>query len=148
MICSSNQAKSRFLRPAQICLSAFRGALMFVVVLLTFAIPAGAQEPELGVKPNQKESLVPDPDNGKVLAGKLCVACHMIEQGAGSVPQADVPSFPAIANRPDQSIEALTNWLLAPHAPMPDPHLTREEVRDLAGYILSLSKRRSDGRSR
>ena len=53
---------------------------------------------------------------------------------------ADVPSFESIANRPDQSTQRLTNWLIEPHAPMPNVHLTRLEIRDLSGYILSLRK--------
>jgi len=35
-------------------------------------------------------------------------------------------------------MERLTNWLIEPHPPMPNPNLTRVEIRDLAGYILSL----------
>ncbi len=80
---------------------------------------------------------MPDPENGEIIAHKLCVGCHLIDKSSDGVAQADIPSFPLIANRPDQSIETLTNWLNAPHAPMPDPHLTRKEVRDLAGYIMS-----------
>jgi mono/diheme cytochrome c family protein len=110
---------------------------MAVVLVDTSAIST-AQEPELGVEPNKAESTIPDVDAGKEIAGKLCVGCHVIEKASSGNTEADVPSFPSIANRPNQSVEALSGWLMAPHAPMPDPHLTRKEIRDLAGYIVSL----------
>lgn len=97
-----------------------------------------AQEPDFDTDLNEPESTVPEPENGAALAQKLCVGCHIVERGSNGPAQADVPSFPAIANRADQSFDALSNWLMKPHAPMPDPHLSRKEVRDLAGYILSL----------
>ena len=114
------------------------GFLCIGVVLVNTSSISTAQEPELGVEPNQAESTIPDVTIGKVIAGKLCVGCHVIEKTSSGYAQADVPSFPSIANRPNQSVEALSGWLMAPHAPMPDPHLTRKEIRDLAGYIVSL----------
>jgi mono/diheme cytochrome c family protein len=110
---------------------------MGIVLAATSAI-SSAQEPELGVEPNQAESTIPDVTAGKEIAGKLCVGCHLIETTTSGNTQADVPSFTSIANRPNQSVEALSGWLMAPHAPTPDPHLTRKEIRDLAGYVVSL----------
>jgi mono/diheme cytochrome c family protein len=107
-------------------------------LLITLAAHAVAQEPEVDPDLNLPESTEPVPEDGAAVAQKLCVGCHMIERGGSATAQADVPSFPAIADRPGQSFEALSAWLLKPHAPMPDPHLTRKEVRDLAGYILTL----------
>ena len=109
-----------------------------IMILFSWPVTSNAQEHELGIEPNQQELTVPDPENGQALARKLCVACHWIENATHGVTQADVPSFSAIANRPNQSAETLTNWLMAPHAPMPDPHLARKEIRDLVGYIISL----------
>ena len=114
-------------------------AFMFAAVV-SFALaslPASAQNPEPDEKKNQ-ETKVPDLENGLTLAGKLCTTCHLVGEPANASVPADVPTFRSIANRQSQSVEALTNWLLMPHAPMPDPHLTRKEIRDLAGYILSL----------
>jgi mono/diheme cytochrome c family protein len=120
-------------------ISRFLSAL--AVAFVSFGpISLRAEEHELNLKPNEKESKVPDIANGKSLAGKLCVGCHVIDRGAAAIPQPDVPSFPAIADRPNQTVEALTTWLLAPHTPMPDPHLSRVEIRDLASFIFSLRK--------
>jgi hypothetical protein len=73
------------------------------LVAMLFALPLTprAQEPELGVKPNQAESKVPDPENGELLAHKLCVGCHLIDKSSDGVAQADIPSFSLIANRPN-----------------------------------------------
>jgi mono/diheme cytochrome c family protein len=95
---------------------------------------------ELGVEPNQLESRTPDIASGRKLADKLCVGCHLVDGQSGGGAQADVPTFRSIANRPNQSQEALSTWLIAPHAPMPDLHLSRTEIRDLAGFIVSLKQ--------
>jgi mono/diheme cytochrome c family protein len=108
------------------------------IILLSWPVNSNAQEYELGIEPNEPESTVSDVVNGQALARKLCVACHLTEEATDAVTQVDVPSFSAVANRPNQSVKALTNWLMAPHSPMPDPNLTRKEIRDLAGYIISL----------
>jgi len=119
---------------------------VFIVPLaassLTFATAAGAQEPDGAPIPRDEqgttESKRPDLDNGLRIARKLCATCHLIGEPPNAAVSADVPSFPSIANRPNQSKERLTNWLIEPHTPMPNIHLTRTEIRDLAGYILSL----------
>ena len=115
----------------------FSGRVTLAILLLvTPGFSAVGQE--LGIEPNLTEKTAPDPAKGKAIAEKLCVGCHLIDKTSGGGTPADVPSFPSIANRSKQSVEALTNWLLAPHPPMPDPHLTRQEIRDLAGYVISL----------
>ena len=116
--------------------SAFTCAV--VAILASPWLPAAAQTPELDERQKQAEAKMPNPKNGLILARKLCSTCHLIGEPINASTPADIPSFPSIANRPNQSAEALANWLLAPHAPMPDPHLTQKEIRDIAGYILSL----------
>jgi cytochrome c len=140
MIIHGNGPSVRFLWSARNSLPSRLGGLLTVAIiaLATSGISVNAQEPELGVEPNTPESTVPDLADGKAIAGKLCVGCHLIDKTSGGATPADVPSFPSIADRPKQSFDALSNWLMAPHAPMPDPHLTRKEIRDLAGYIVSL----------
>jgi mono/diheme cytochrome c family protein len=129
----------RVLSDARNGLKARSGALLTAaLILLACAEISSAQEPELGVKPPQAGPTAPDVASGKAIASKLCVGCHVIDQTSDGVIAADVPSFLSIANRPAQSVDNLSNWLRAPHAPMPDPHLTRKEIRDLAGYIVSL----------
>jgi cytochrome c len=120
-------------------------ALACAVVVLVTAPSVSAQvpvdqpiEPVIPDAPGKMEPKVGEPENGLKIARALCATCHLIGEPPNSATAADIPSFPSIANRPNQSTERLTNWLIEPHAPMPNPHLTRKEIRDLAAYILTL----------
>jgi mono/diheme cytochrome c family protein len=115
--------------------------LSAVVILLAVGamseLRAQHFDPETDVPLNKLESKVPDIANGKALADKLCVACHAVD-GPSPTGNSDIPSFKAAANREGQTAETLSNWLVSPHPPMPNLHLTREEIRDIGGYVLSL----------
>ncbi len=76
--------------------------------------------------------------NGLEKAKLWCAHCHVVEPNSGAVAQSDVPSFAGIAARPDQTLEKTENGILDPHPPMPDLQLSREQVRDLSLYIMSL----------
>lgn len=106
---------------------------LLVVVAVVMSLAAGltaalAQSP-LAVK------------SGKELAEKLCTTCHIVgEEAATATVKADVPSFLAIANKPDQTAEAVAGRIVLPHPVMPQVQLTRAEIADLALYIMSLKK--------
>lgn len=81
----------------------------------------------------------PSADNGRVLAEKLCVACHIVgEEAAKATINADVPSFKAVANKPGQTALTIAGRIVLPHPPMPQMHLSRSDIADLATYIESL----------
>ncbi len=81
----------------------------------------------------------PDPVQGKALAEKLCTNCHLVGSAQQQQPaNADVPSFPEIANLEGQSAGAITARIMLPKHPMPTIPLTKAELADLAAYILSL----------
>jgi mono/diheme cytochrome c family protein len=81
----------------------------------------------------------PNPAKGRGLAEKLCTSCHVVGREATSAEVlADVPSFVAIANKPNQTAEAIAGRIVLPHPPMPTIHLSRSEIADLATYIISL----------
>jgi mono/diheme cytochrome c family protein len=138
MIAQGHELRVRLLWAARNRLPGRIGGLLAAALILLVTPGVSATAQEFDIEPNLTESKESDLAGGKTIAAKLCVGCHLIDKSAGGATPADVPSFPSIANRPNQSIDALTNWLMAPHAPMPDPHLTRKEIRDLAGYIFSL----------
>ncbi len=124
-------------------------AKRLLILMLSSAVSftsAIAQEPDdtpiIRDEPGKVESKTPDLENGLTVARALCSTCHLIGEPANSPMPADVPSFSSIANRPNQSVEQLSNRLIEPHTPMPNIHLTRKEIRDLAGYILSLRSSR------
>ncbi|MGI9411000.1 MAG: c-type cytochrome [Hyphomicrobiaceae bacterium] len=82
----------------------------------------------------------PDPVSGKALAEQLCAGCHLVSDRQKGRVVAGVPSFDAIANRPDQSVERIFKVIIRPHAPMPDMHLTRTEIGDIIAYLDTLRR--------
>lgn len=90
---------------------------------------------------SQAQLTGPSAKDGKAIAEKLCISCHIVgtETPEGTV-LADVPTFVSIANKPNQTAEAIAGKIVMPHPPMPQLHMTREQIADLATYILSLKK--------
>lgn len=83
----------------------------------------------------------PAPSKGHALAERLCTSCHIVgKEAAGGTVSADVPSFAAIANKPNQTVEVIAGHIVIPHPPMPSIQLTRAQIADLAAYILSLRR--------
>jgi mono/diheme cytochrome c family protein len=83
----------------------------------------------------------PDAKTGKKIAEKLCVGCHIVgAEAAGAAVPADVPSFARIANVPGQTAKSIAGAIVVPHPPMPQIQLTREEIGDIAAYILTLKQ--------
>lgn len=83
----------------------------------------------------------PDAKTGKSIAEKLCVGCHIVgAEAAGKSVSADVPSFITIANKPGQTAQLIAGAIVVPHPPMPQIQLTREEIGDIAAYILTLKQ--------
>ena len=79
-------------------------------------------------------------DHGRALAQRLCARCHMHEgQGEKQGPMG-VPSFDAIANRPNQSLRGILVWLKSAPPMMPNHHLTQDEMIDIADFIISLKR--------
>ena len=99
-----------------------RSAIAPTYILLALACPASAQ----------------DADKGRELAKSLCSHCHMGEaQGEKHGPMG-VPSFRAVANRPQQTEELVVRWLQSVPSMMPNHHLTQDEMQALAAFIMTL----------
>jgi mono/diheme cytochrome c family protein len=76
---------------------------------------------------------------GREIAERACSGCHAIDGPKDSVFQGtDVPSFRAIAARPNRTAARLETFVMVPHRPMPAIPLELSEVRDVVAYILSL----------
>lgn len=75
---------------------------------------------------------------GRDFAERWCTGCHIVGPGirGGTVG----PGFEEIAGKPGRTAESLSNWMVAPHPPMPNLDVTPEEASDVAAYILSLRK--------
>lgn len=108
--------------------------------LRAFALSAAAAISVASPAPAQAQ-VHPDAKTGKAIAAKLCVGCHIVSaESAGASMPSDVPPFAAIANKPGQTAQAIAGAIVVPHPPMPQIQLTREEIGDIAAYILTLRK--------
>ena len=76
---------------------------------------------------------------GKTLAEASCASCHLVSPNQKSA-TTEAPPFTTIAKRPVEEIEELDAFLAAPHPPMPPVSLTRQEIRDIVAYIISLKE--------
>ena len=93
-------------------------ALLFVLLPL----PAAAQGPGYGA----------------ALAQRWCMACHIVEAAPRTASANGIPSFSAIAARPETNAEQLKAYLSTGHTRMLDFSLSNWERQALVDYILSL----------
>jgi mono/diheme cytochrome c family protein len=76
---------------------------------------------------------------GQEIAARMCAGCHAMGGQQGSVIQGTpVPSFVAIAGRPNLTPERLHSLIMTPRHPMPATPLTMAEINDVVAYLLSL----------
>jgi mono/diheme cytochrome c family protein len=76
---------------------------------------------------------------GAIIAKRWCASCHVVSSDQTSA-SADAPSFSDIAQRRTDR-KKLGAFLMDPHPPMPDMHLSRKEIDDIVSYIRSLDPR-------
>ena len=72
---------------------------------------------------------------GESLARSVCAPCHVVAPGTGG---GEGPAFAAVAAMPSTTGLALTAFLQTSHGRMPNIVLSREDIANLAAYILSL----------
>jgi mono/diheme cytochrome c family protein len=80
-----------------------------------------------------------DAQRGALIAKRWCASCHVVSPDQTSA-SADAPSFSDIARRRTDK-KKLGHFLMDPHPPMPDMHLSRKEIDDIVSYIRSLDPR-------
>ena len=78
---------------------------------------------------------------GRHLSETWCSSCHLVGPDPARAVSNGVPTFAAIAQQKSTTALSLGVFLQTPHAGMPDLHLSRDEIDDLAAYILSLRSR-------
>ena len=111
-----------------------RGAASGALIALISVWLAAAAQPLSAAE----ETKSPSAAKGRELAERLCMGCHLIGSEGGNTAQVGPPSFPSIANRPGQTAEQIKSALVQPHSPMPDTHLTNEEILNIIAYLDSL----------
>lgn len=106
------------------------------IVIVLSALSAVAS-----VNPTFAQMGLADAKRGEELSARVCSGCHIVAPSSASTANADVPTFAAIAGRPDTTAERLAGRIIVPHPPMPATQLTVAEMRDIIAYILSLKPR-------
>lgn len=86
----------------------------------------------------QEKRPAPSPDKGYALAQTFCKSCHLVDAGTDATLPAGIPTFRGIANRPGQTGQRIINVLIKPHVPMPDIHLSTEEMLNIIAYLETL----------
>lgn len=84
-------------------------------------------------------AMAADARAGRDLAQRWCSGCHVVDP-AGRGPDT-APPFPIIAQRNPGNRGWLRAWLTAPHPPMPNLNLNRQQIDDVAAYLESLTPR-------
>ena len=77
-----------------------------------------------------------DAQEGFVYAKEVCANCHAIVPNEIS-PVREAPTFSEIAKQSDGSAKTVSERIEAVHPTMPNIPMEREELNDLAAYILS-----------
>jgi mono/diheme cytochrome c family protein len=83
-------------------------------------------------------SLAADEHQGKDIAERWCIGCHVVERDQKRPAIDQAPPFASVAIMPEFDANKLAMLLLKPHPSMPKLSLSRAEVANLAGYILTL----------
>jgi mono/diheme cytochrome c family protein len=78
---------------------------------------------------------------GRQLSETWCSTCHVVSPAPQRGASTGAPTFAAIARMKTTTPLGLRAFLQTPHDRMPDLHLSREEIDDVASYILSLRRR-------
>ena len=82
-------------------------------------------------------ALADEAAEGRALAERWCAACHATGPAQASGGDA-APAFATLAASRDDA--ALAAWMAAPHPPMPDPGLSRDQIAALLAYFKTLRK--------
>ena len=100
--------------------------LLMLIVLLTTSFGLKAEPLETG-----------DPQEGFEYAKQVCANCHAIVSSEAS-PVNEAPCFDEIAKQSLGSAATIIERTEATHPTMPNIPMKRDELNDVAAYILSL----------
>ena len=110
-----------------------------MAVLFVSLLPIAAESADA-----KKLADLGDADAGHDLAERACTGCHVVSADQPFAPLLNgAPHFREIANRPDVTAASLRRTIAAlPLVPrkgrMANPHLTDDQLADVAAYIMTL----------
>ena len=104
--------------------------LQLTIVLLLLAPSAGFA---------QDRNATPLEQQGRILAERMCSACHAVGR-RGTSPHVGAPPFRALERRVelDTFTDRLREGLMSDHPDMPTFRFTREDARALLLYLRSI----------
>jgi cytochrome c len=105
-----------------------RAICLISVLVITAALPL-------------RSAAAQDVVRGEALAERWCANCHVVSRTATAGRADGLPTFPALAARPDVTAATLKGAMTATHSLMPDLELGARDQEDLVAYILSLRPR-------
>lgn len=85
-----------------------------------------------------EEKNYPSADKGYELAAKFCRSCHIIDGNSVDTAPVGPPPFSWIANKAGQTADRIKGSLIQPHPPMPDMHLSNDEIMNIIAYLDTL----------
>jgi len=85
-----------------------------------------------------REARAQDVDAGERIAKTWCAGCHVVDAKNRKTANDAIPSFSSIAKMSSTTSTSLEVFLSTPHGRMPDYSLSRNEIRNVSSYILSL----------
>ena len=101
-------------------------ALLTITILLVVSTCLRAQPLGMG-----------DAQEGFLYAKEVCANCHAILPNQSS-PVHEAPTFDEIADQSGRSAKTVIDRIEAVHPMMPNIPMKRDELNDLAAYIVSL----------
>ena len=110
-----------------VALAAILAAPLAAPLATPLATPARAQSPSL------------DAARGRTVAARWCFSCHVESPATAERLLPEVPAFSDIASKGELTPARLTAIFSAPHAPMPELDLSRQQTADLSAYVNSLA---------
>ena len=78
-----------------------------------------------------------DPAAGREFIMRSCVSCHAPDEATRAVDGA--PSLSFIARDNKERPAFIRGWLMAPHSPMPEILLSRQQINDIIAYLETLA---------
>lgn len=83
-------------------------------------------------------ALAQDVEHGERLVARFCAECHPV--GAPTKKTRSVMPLDAIAAKPGVSAEVIANFLMLPHATMPDLPIKKRDAEDIAAFIMQMKR--------
>lgn len=77
-------------------------------------------------------------ETGKRLSARWCLSCHPVSSAQGETRRPR--TLESIANMENVNYDKIVDFLLLPHARMPNLPLSHQDVEDIAAYIAQLKQ--------